>query len=74
MATRVKFFYGIRDLEGEINTWLSAQPSEIVPLHVAMCAYGSGAQVDAVVSLWYRVDSAVDPGATPLSSELRTID
>ena len=74
MATRVKFFYGIRDLEGEINTWLSAQPCEIVPLHVAMCAYGSGAQTDAVLSLWYRTDSAGDQGAAHLFSELRTID
>lgn len=57
MATRVKFFFGIRDLEGEINSWLSEQPAEIVPLHVSMCAYGSGAQADAVVSFWYKSES-----------------
>jgi hypothetical protein len=71
MATRVKFFYGIRDLEGEINTWLSAQPSEIIPLHVAMCTYGLGAQADAVVSLWYKTESAEAVSATSFPGELR---
>lgn len=71
MATRVKFFYGIRDLEGEINTWLSAQPSEIIPLHVSMCTYGLGAQADAVVSLWYKTDSATAQPASGFSAELR---
>lgn len=73
MATRVKFFFGIRDLEGEINTWLSEQPAEIVPLHVSMCAYGSGAQADAVVSLWYKSDSADTQSETSLPLDERLV-
>lgn len=73
MATRVKFFFGIRDLEGEINTWLSEQSAEVVPLHVSMCAYGSGAQADAVVSLWYKSDSTGTRGEADLPSEQRLI-
>ncbi len=73
MTTRVKFFYGIRDLEGEINTWLSEQPAEIVPLHVSMCAYGSGAQADAVVSLWYKTELPVTQGEASLPLEQRLV-
>ncbi len=73
MATRVKFFYGIRDVEGEINTWLSAQSAEIVPLHVTMCTYGSGAQVEAVVSLWYKTDSPEAQVDTGFLSEQRLV-